>query len=138
MIWVEFLLLIHYSRLLRPKTQCFPSGGYQQFKRHTVLERGFEVGRNLSDPRTRERLLEQQREADALYKTQFEVCRGSLGDDLKYMGTSTVARDIDFITTALEGKDALMLVSLAVEEDTGVTHVSYNTATSTDSAMVLF
>lgn len=31
-----------------------------------------------------------------------------MGDQLKYMGTSTVARDIDYITTLLEGQDALM------------------------------
>ncbi|KIJ55465.1 hypothetical protein M422DRAFT_63524 [Sphaerobolus stellatus SS14] len=91
-----------------PQTRCFAPGGYSLFKRHTVLERGYEVGKNLSDPRTRDRLIEQQREADALYETQFKICNETLGETLKYMGTSTVSRDIDFITTVLEGKNALI------------------------------
>lgn len=31
-----------------------------------------------------------------------------MGDGLRYMGTSTVVRDIDFITKLLDGEDALM------------------------------
>lgn len=53
-------------------------------------------------------LIEQQRDADALWKAQFEICAQTMGDQLRYMGTSTVARDIDYITTLLEGQDALM------------------------------
>ena len=49
-------------------------------------------------------------EADALYRTQFEICRATMHEQLKYMGTSTVVRDIDYITTQLEGPEALMLV----------------------------
>ncbi|KIJ55466.1 hypothetical protein M422DRAFT_24041 [Sphaerobolus stellatus SS14] len=94
--------------LTEPQTKCFSPGGYGLFKHHTVLGRGYEVGKNLSDPRTRERLIEQQREADALYETQFTICNETLGETLKYMGTSTVSRDIDFITTVLEGEYALI------------------------------
>ena len=92
----------------RPTVQCFAPSQYNQFKKNTILQHSFDVGPNLSDPFTRDHLLIQQREADALYKTQFEVCARTMGDNLKYMGTSTVSRDIDFITTALEGDDALM------------------------------
>ena len=49
-------------------------------------------------------------EADALYRTQFEICRSTMRDQLKYMGTSTVVRDIDYITAQLEGPEALMSV----------------------------
>lgn len=56
----------------------------------------------------RQTLVQQQREADALLKTQFEVCKKNMGDQLRYMGTATVVRDIDFITRKLEGEDALM------------------------------
>jgi len=35
-----------------------------------------------------------------------------MGDILKYSGTATVTRDIDFMATALEGKESLMLVHL--------------------------
>ena len=33
-----------------------------------------------------------------------------MGNQLKYMGTTTIVRDIDFITRTLEGEDALMYV----------------------------
>ena len=33
-----------------------------------------------------------------------------MGDLLKYAGTSTVVRDIDLLTTLIDGKDALMCV----------------------------
>ncbi|KAF8579923.1 alpha/beta-hydrolase [Ramaria rubella] len=92
-----------------PRVRCFgEDGNYQLFKTHTVLDRGFDVGPNLTDPRTRDNLLLQQREAESLYKTQFERCARTMGETLKYMGTTTVSRDIDFITTALEGEDALI------------------------------
>jgi hypothetical protein len=31
-----------------------------------------------------------------------------MGDDLRYMGTATVARDLDFMTEVFDGKDAKM------------------------------
>ncbi|THG99485.1 hypothetical protein EW026_g2874 [Hermanssonia centrifuga] len=62
----------------------------------------------MSRKESRKLLIAQQREADVLYKTQFEVCDKTMGDLLRYMGTSTVVRDIDFITTQLEGEDALI------------------------------
>ncbi|KAF8579924.1 hypothetical protein K439DRAFT_1620181 [Ramaria rubella] len=94
-----------------PRVQCFRApGNYYSFKAHTILDQGFDVGPNLSDSRTRDHLILQQEEAESLYKTQFELCGRTMGDALRYMGTSTVSRDIDFITTALEGKDALMRV----------------------------
>lgn len=43
-----------------------------------------------------------------MQKTQFSVCQKVLGDELKYMGTTTVARDMEFITTKLDGENALM------------------------------
>lgn len=95
--------------LSEPRVRCFDKPRmYQLFRGNTVLERGFDVGPDLNDPRTRERLLEQRREADALTQTQYEMCKESMGDQMKYMGTTSVARDVDFITTALEGPDALM------------------------------
>ena len=93
----------------RPRTQCFSEGTYKLFTSHTVLQRGYDVGRtNASDPLLRDRLIHLQTEAEALLKTQFTVCNEVMGDQLRYMGTSTVVRDIDFITKTLEGRDALM------------------------------
>ena len=37
-----------------------------------------------------------------------------MGDAIKYMGTSTVARDIDYLTTLLDGEDALMYVDTLI------------------------
>lgn len=49
-----------------------------------------------------------QKEADALLKVQFDVCKETMGDQLRYMGTATVVRDLDFMTRILYGEDALM------------------------------
>ncbi|KAI0372414.1 hypothetical protein BV20DRAFT_1050746 [Pilatotrama ljubarskyi] len=92
-----------------PKTQCFPSPeAHAAFIANTVLERGYDVGPNLTDPLNRNHLVQLQRDADSLWQTQFEICAQTMGERLKYMGTSTVARDIDFITTLLDGEDALI------------------------------
>ncbi|KAF8509524.1 hypothetical protein BU17DRAFT_56043 [Hysterangium stoloniferum] len=94
-----------------PTVLCFGLDEYNQFTKHTVLDRGFDVGSNLSDPRTRDHLIFQQREADSLYKTEFDVCARTMGDTLKFMGSSTISRDVDFMTTVLGGEDALMQVT---------------------------
>ena len=75
---------------------------------NTVLDRGYDVGPNLTDPFTRDHLIQQQRDADALLEAQFKICAKNMGDQLKYMGTTNVARDIAYITSLLEGEDALM------------------------------
>lgn len=43
-------------------------------------------------------------------KSQAELCAQNMGDALKYMGTTTVAKDIDFMATSISGPDALMYV----------------------------
>ena len=103
--------LANHSRLVRPATRCFPSPEARTaFIANTVLDRGYDVSPNLTDPDNRYHLIQTQRDADALYKTQFAICAQTMGDQLRYMGTSTVTRDIDFMTTLLDGKDALMCV----------------------------
>ncbi|KAH9848513.1 Alpha/Beta hydrolase protein [Lenzites betulinus] len=92
-----------------PRTQCFPSAAaHAAFVSNTVLDRGYDVGPNLTDPSNRDHLIQQQRDADALWQAQFEICGKNMGDQLKYMGTTNVVRDIDYITTLLEGEDALI------------------------------
>lgn len=76
--------------------------------KNTVLSRSYDLASNASTQDVRQLLIAQQKEAEALYRTQFEICGKTMGDDLRYMGTSTVVRDIDFITKQLEGPDALM------------------------------
>lgn len=93
----------------RPPTDCFQSPDRRALFRHnTVLDRGFELPLNVSDDFARDSLIYQHRDAEALFKTQFDVCYQTMGDQLKYMGTTTIVRDIDFITRTLEGEDALM------------------------------
>ncbi|TFK81819.1 alpha/beta-hydrolase [Polyporus arcularius HHB13444] len=95
--------------LTEPATKCFPTPEARTaFIANTVIDRGYDVGPNLADPSNRYHLIQTQRDADALYKTQFAICGQTMGDQLRYMGTSTVTRDVDFMTTLLDGKDALI------------------------------
>ena len=88
---------------------CFQEPGSRTaFIANTVIDRGYDSSANLSDANNRYHLVETQRDANALYKTQFAICSQTMGDTIKYMGTSTVARDIDYLTTLLDGEDALM------------------------------
>ncbi|GJJ14699.1 hypothetical protein Clacol_008966 [Clathrus columnatus] len=96
-----------------PAVKCFPDG-YGKFAKNTILDRSFDDFPNASEPQARERLLLQQYEAEALYQTQFEMCERTMGDKLKYMGTTTVVRDIDFITTVLDGSEASLQVSVSL------------------------
>lgn len=72
------------------------------------MTRSYDFASNMSIADARKSLIVQHKEAEALYRTQFEVCAKTMGDQLKYMGTSTVVRDMDYITAQLEGPDALM------------------------------
>lgn len=95
----------------RPKVQCFSNPVHRQFfVSNTVFEQGFSVSSNLSDPNTRDHLVEQYKEFLALKQTQANLCAENMGNELRYMGSATVARDIDFMTTIMDGEDALMFV----------------------------
>jgi hypothetical protein len=66
---------------------------------------------NTSDPLNRLFLTEQARQILALQEAQVKSCYEHMDvEDLKYMGTATVVRDIDFMTQVLDGKDAKMYV----------------------------
>ncbi|KZT58667.1 hypothetical protein CALCODRAFT_482133 [Calocera cornea HHB12733] len=92
-----------------PATRCFTDPRQQMLlKLNTVLNKGFNVGGNLSAPELKEGLLRQQIEADGIYRTQFALCAKNMGEKARYMGTSTVVRDIDFMTKTLAGEDALI------------------------------
>ena len=73
-----------------------------------MLERSYDFASNQSYDDLRKHIVTQERESDVLVRTEYARCVKKLVEDLKYMGTSTVVRDMDFITKALEGKDALM------------------------------
>ena len=96
------------ERIYRPSSICFKKSSYSDFKRHTILDLSYDIASNVSIDDTRLILLQNEKQAQALLKTQFEICNQTMGEQLRYMGTSTVVRDIDFLTKVLEGEDALM------------------------------
>ncbi|KAM0787663.1 hypothetical protein ACM66B_003726 [Microbotryomycetes sp. NB124-2] len=91
----------------RPRVECFDSArAYAQFKAGTVLERGFEVPPDPTSEEGRQVLLRQHQQLMALQQAEFAKCGEAMGDELKYMGTPTVVRDIEYMNTVLEGKHA--------------------------------
>jgi hypothetical protein len=75
-----------------------------------VLQQGFTVASssNLSDPALEAQLVQQSREFLALKKSQAELCAKNMGDELRYMGTATVVRDMDFMSKLFDGEDGKM------------------------------
>ncbi|KAJ7127941.1 hypothetical protein C8R44DRAFT_667310 [Mycena epipterygia] len=91
-----------------PQVRCFNSPtDYDFFVANTVLQQGFTVASsaNLSDPALEAQLVEQSREFLALKKSQAELCAKNMGDELRYMGTATVVRDMDLMATIFDGED---------------------------------
>ena len=62
----------------------------------------------MTDANNRFHLIETQRDANALYQAQFEVCNQTMGETIRYAGTTSVVRDIDYINTLLAGNDSLI------------------------------
>lgn len=92
-----------------PLVSCFKNGlEYELFKAGSVLEKGFDISRS-PDPFSTEgtsHLLEQHRELLAMQLTEFTKCSEVMGDELRYMGTTTVVRDIEEMSRVLEGAEA--------------------------------
>ncbi|KAJ7753637.1 hypothetical protein DFH07DRAFT_744348 [Mycena maculata] len=91
-----------------PQVKCVDSTlDYNFFLANTVLQQGFTVASssNLSDPKIEAQLVEQSREFLALKKTQAELCAKNMGDELRYMGTANVVRDMDFMAKIFDGED---------------------------------
>ncbi|KAE8248999.1 hypothetical protein A4X06_0g3430 [Tilletia controversa] len=82
----------------RPLVDCFGSTrAFQLFKAGTALERAFDVAPDTFSDEGRQTLLRQWTEAQALKHAEMEVCNKTMGDELRYMGTATVVRDISYI-----------------------------------------
>ncbi|KAJ7077615.1 hypothetical protein C8R44DRAFT_689517 [Mycena epipterygia] len=91
-----------------PQVQCFNNPtDWNFFLANTVLQQGFTVASssNLSNPAIEAQLVEQSREFLALKKTQAELCAKNMGNELRYMGTATVVRDLDFMAKIFDGED---------------------------------
>lgn len=97
----------------RPETRCFGSNvEYDAFFANTVIEQGITVSSiaNLSDPHIYEELIPQYQQFLALKKGQAELCRQNMGEELSFMSTTTVVRDMDYISKVLETADTKMYV----------------------------
>ncbi|KAJ7676392.1 hypothetical protein B0H17DRAFT_945422, partial [Mycena rosella] len=91
-----------------PQVRCFSSStDYNFFVANTALEQVFTVSSssNLSGSTVEAQLIEQSREFIVLKKSQAKLCAKNMGDDLRYMGTATVVRDIDFMAKIFDGED---------------------------------
>ncbi|KAI0079989.1 hypothetical protein K474DRAFT_1591034 [Panus rudis PR-1116 ss-1] len=92
-----------------PTVKCFGDDyPFSAFARNTVLRDSYNYASNLSLEEIKHQLVIQQRIANALLQTQFHRCAETMGDELRYMGTPTVVRDIDFMTSLLDGNEALI------------------------------
>jgi hypothetical protein len=91
----------------RPSVNCFASAADQvALYRNTVFEQGYAFPNITypSDPRNHGALVSQQREHLAIFKAQSKACRYNMDvEDLKYMGTTTVARDVDYMARVFDG-----------------------------------
>lgn len=56
----------------------------------------------------RNELIEQQREVIALWEAEYKLCNEVMGEELKFMGTSQAAKDIERMAEVWGGKDALI------------------------------
>ncbi|KAI0083783.1 hypothetical protein BDY19DRAFT_998260 [Irpex rosettiformis] len=93
----------------QPAMKCFTGQtSYPDFIRNTVLDRSYDIASNISLVEARKQLAALYEESEALSKAQFKLCEQTMGQTMRYMGTSTVVRDIDFITRYLAGEDALI------------------------------
>ncbi|KAJ3732572.1 hypothetical protein DFJ43DRAFT_1154298 [Lentinula guzmanii] len=92
----------------RPATRCFSSRlSSTAFFANTVIEQGITVSSisDLSSPLLYDELIEQHRQFLALKEVHAEICGKVMGDELRYMGTATVVRDIDFMSKIIEGEN---------------------------------
>ena len=93
----------------RPQTKCFTANGSREaFLANTVLDRGYDVSPDLADPGNRPNLIQSQRDANTLYQAQSQICNQTMGETIRYAGTMSVVRDIDYINTLLAGNGSLI------------------------------
>jgi hypothetical protein len=65
--------------------------------------------KNISDPLNRITLIEQSRQVLAILEARAKTCSENMDvEELRYMGTATVVRDLDYMTRLLDGEDAKM------------------------------
>ncbi|KAF9020091.1 alpha/beta-hydrolase [Hymenopellis radicata] len=93
----------------RPAAKCFSSDQEEMlFNANTIVEQGMTVPsiRNVSSESLKHDLVEQNRMFIVLKKSQAKLCAERLGDELRYMGTANVVRDMDFMSEVFDGQGA--------------------------------
>ncbi|KAJ7579876.1 Alpha/Beta hydrolase protein [Mycena floridula] len=92
-----------------PAVRCFPDPIEERlFFANTVLEHGITVPSvaNITSENMRHELVLQYRQFLAMVQAQGQLCAKNMGEELRYMGTATVVRDIDFMSKVFDGKDS--------------------------------
>ncbi|EJD40845.1 hypothetical protein AURDEDRAFT_186814 [Auricularia subglabra TFB-10046 SS5] len=95
----------------RPAVACFPTLADDQiFHAGTPLVQSFEIPPgDPASPESRAVILQQMREWLAASEAMFDVCQDAPeSEDLVHMSTATVVRDLDYMTTVLDGAGALI------------------------------
>ncbi|KZS87452.1 alpha/beta-hydrolase [Sistotremastrum niveocremeum HHB9708] len=92
-----------------PTVRCHTPISKAFFQANTVLENGFSLPQTnetrLFSSETREYYRKQTEEFLALKKAEADLCSEHVGEALRYMGTTFVARDIDFMKRLFHGDD---------------------------------
>nr|XP_031861386.1 uncharacterized protein CI109_002990 [Kwoniella shandongensis]KAA5528458.1 hypothetical protein CI109_002990 [Kwoniella shandongensis] len=93
-----------------PNVNCYGSAREQRAViGGSVLEKTFEVPPNPTSPAGKEVLIHQQKQALNLMQLQAGVCGDALGaETLKWMGTTTLIRDMEYMKNVIDGEDALI------------------------------
>lgn len=79
------------------------------FIANTVMQYGVDLHPEIGSLAAREDLIRDFTKLLAMQQVRGALCAKNMDPNiLKYMGSTYVAQDVDFITTVLEGKDSLM------------------------------
>lgn len=101
------LITIH-----RPTVQCHTPTSKSIFQANTILQNGFSLPQTnrtrLFSSETRDYYKKQTQEFLAMKKAEAELCAENVGEALRYMGTTFVARDIDYMSRLFHGDDEPM------------------------------
>ena len=91
------------SSISRPRVECFANKRAQDLY---YLEHDIAVEfANLTDPAELDRLRSQFQTSNAEYKLLAQLCDDHSGETLRYVGTTTVVRDLEYLSSVVEGKD---------------------------------
>ena len=93
-----------------PNVNCFGNQANQSaVLRNTIMDRTMEVPSDPWSPEGRAMMIQQQKEALRLMELQAGVCGENVGaETLKWMGTTTLIRDIEYLKNKIDGEDALI------------------------------